>query len=272
MTTTGSVTRLQRVPVLTAALTAVTAVISVSGLLSPPVLRALERTPEGLHGEVWRWLTSLLVQDGGAAGTASNLLFLAVLGTAAEQVDWRPALLGRYLVVGLVGQLAGVLWQPVGAGNSVAVCGLAGLCAWSVTASRTPSWTGQAVAWWLGALLATWWLPLIAVGALGAAADRVVRRRHPGARVAASVGSCFAVAAALVAVGNVHGPALAVGTLLGAWSGGSPLRRRRRTAGWSATASSIGATAPARRPHRPGHVASPGSRYGGRSRSSPPSP
>lgn len=244
VTTTVIRLHLSRAPVLTTALTAATAVVSVSGLLIPPVLRALQRTPEGLHGEVWRWLTSLLVQDGGVAGTASNLLFLAVLGTAAEQVDWRPALLGRYLVTGLVGQVAGVLWQPVGAGNSVAVCGLAGLCAWSVTAMRTPSWAGPAVALWLGALLATWWPPLIAVGVLGAVADRVVLRRCPDARVAATVSSCFVVAAALVAVGNLHGPALAVGTLLGAWSRGSPLRRRRQTTGGSTTA-------PVQTPRRP---------------------
>jgi hypothetical protein len=85
---------------------------------------------------VWRWLTSLLVQDGGVLGTASNLIFLGLLGAVA-------------------GQVAGVFWQPVGAGNSMAVCGLAGLVAWSLRHERMLGWAGTAVALWLGALLAT---------------------------------------------------------------------------------------------------------------------
>jgi hypothetical protein len=65
-----------RASVLTIALTALTGVVSVAGLISPAVLGALERTPAALHGEAWRWITSLLVQDGGVLGTASNLIFL----------------------------------------------------------------------------------------------------------------------------------------------------------------------------------------------------
>ena len=89
-------------------------------------------------------------------GTASNLIFLALLGAGAEQVVSRTTMTLCYLAAGLTGQVAGMLWQPVGAGNSVAVCGLAGLVAWSLRHPRMPGWAGSAVALWLSALLATW--------------------------------------------------------------------------------------------------------------------
>ena len=207
---------LVRPPVLTAVLTALTAAVSVVGLISPGVVDALGRTPAALHGEPWRWVTSLVVQDGGVLGTASNLLFLAVLGVAAEQIAGRATMVVLYLVAGSTGQLAGVFWQPVGAGNSVAVCGLAGLVAWSLRDRRAPSWAGGALALWLGALLSTWWPPLLAVGIAGTALDRVAARNRPEIRLPAAVIGSLLVAAVLIAVRNVHGPALAVGTVAGA--------------------------------------------------------
>jgi len=207
---------LVRPPVLTAVLTALTAAVSVAGLVSPGVVDALERTPAALHGEPWRWVTSLVVQDGGVLGTASNLLFLAVLGVAAEQIAGRATMVVLYLVAGSTGQLAGVFWQPVGAGNSVAVCGLAGLVAWSLRDRRAPSWAGGALALWLGALLSTWWPPLLAVGIAGTALDRAAARNRPEIRLPAVVIGSLLVAAVLIAVRNVHGPALAVGTVAGA--------------------------------------------------------
>lgn len=201
---------------LTIALTALTGFVSVAGLISPAVLGALERTPAALHGEAWRWVTSLLVQDGGIFGTASNLIFLGLLGVAAEQVVGRTTMILCYLVAGLTGQVAGVFWQPIGAGNSVAVCGLAGLVAWSLRHERMPGWAGTAVALWLGALLATWWPPLFAVGVLGSALDRAVARTRPALRTVGAVVASGAVAGVLIAVANIHGPALAVGTLVGA--------------------------------------------------------
>jgi len=210
------ITGLHRPPTLTAGLTAVTAAVSVAGLVAPPVLAALERTPAAQHGQPWRWVTSLLVQDGGVAGTVSNLAFLALLGAAAEQVDRRPAVLARYRAGGLVGQLAGALWQPVGAGNSVAVCGVVGVLACSLSGTRVPAWTGSAVALRLGALLAILWTPLFALGVVGAAADRAVLRSRPRIRVPVFLAMCVTVAVVLTATHNLHGPALAVGTLLGA--------------------------------------------------------
>ena len=106
---------------------AVTAVTSVLGLAVPGVLAALERTPQGLHGDWWRSFTALFVQDGGILGTVSNLAFLALLGVLAERLVGPRWWLAAYFGAGLAGELAGYAWQPTGAGNSVAVCGLAGL-------------------------------------------------------------------------------------------------------------------------------------------------
>ena len=117
---------LQRPPVATAVVFVVTAVTSVLGLVRPEVLAALQRTPEGLDGDWWRSFTALSVQDGGVVGTVSNLAFLLVLGTLAEQVLGSRRWLVCYFGAGLAGELAGYAWQPRGAGDSVAICGLAG--------------------------------------------------------------------------------------------------------------------------------------------------
>lgn len=70
----------QRLPVATAVVFVVTATTSILGLVIPGMLEGWQRTPQGLHGDWWRTFTALLVQDGGVAGTISNLAFLLVLG------------------------------------------------------------------------------------------------------------------------------------------------------------------------------------------------
>jgi membrane associated rhomboid family serine protease len=76
-------------------------------------------------GQVWRLVTSLVVQDGGWAGTLFNLAELAVVGAVAERV-WGPARwCAIWLVAGIGAQFWGMLVQPVGGGNSVATFGLA---------------------------------------------------------------------------------------------------------------------------------------------------
>lgn len=76
------------------------------------------------QGEVWR-LTSLVVQDGGLVGTIFNLVALAAVGVPAEQL-WGAK---RWTVIALAAGVAAQFWgkivQPVGAGNSVVVFGLA---------------------------------------------------------------------------------------------------------------------------------------------------
>jgi hypothetical protein len=70
----------------TLAVFAVTAALSTAQVVWPAVLDALARTPAARDGEPWRLVTALIVQDGGLAGTLSNLAFLLVLGALAERV------------------------------------------------------------------------------------------------------------------------------------------------------------------------------------------
>jgi hypothetical protein len=209
---------LQQFPVATAVVFVVTAVTSVLGLAVPGVLAALQRTPEGLHGDWWRTLTSLLVQDGGVLGTVSNLAFLLLLGILAERLVGPGWWLLSYLGAGLAGELAGYAWQPRGAGNSVANCGLAGLLVVALAAGTVlPRLAPMAVLWWCGALLAGPWgrVPLLAFLA-GAAAVRLAPSRWavPAGRLVAAAAA--ATALALLAATDVHGAALAAGILLAA--------------------------------------------------------
>jgi hypothetical protein len=73
----------QRLPVATAVVFVVTATTSILGLVIPGMLEGWQRAPQELHGDWWRTFTALLVQDGGVAGTISNLAFLLVLGAIA---------------------------------------------------------------------------------------------------------------------------------------------------------------------------------------------
>jgi membrane associated rhomboid family serine protease len=117
----------RRVPVAT--ITALV-VVGVPTLLQlsvvPSLLSNLERDRTAIgDGQVWRLVTSLVVQDGGRAGSIFNLASLAIVGVIAERV-WGAK---RWAVVALASGVAAELWglvvQPVGAGNSVAVFGLA---------------------------------------------------------------------------------------------------------------------------------------------------
>ncbi len=117
----------RRVPVAT--ITALV-VVGVPTLLQlfvvPSLLGTLERDRTAIgDGQVWRLVTSLVVQDGGLAGSIFNLASLAVVGVIAERI-WGAR---RWAVVALASGVAAQLWglvvQPVGAGNSVAVFGLA---------------------------------------------------------------------------------------------------------------------------------------------------
>ena len=174
----------RRFSVATAVVFAVTTVTSVLGLAVPGVPAALQRTPEGLHGDWWRSLTSLLVQDGGVLGTVSNLGFLLLLGVMAERLVGPSWWLVAYLGAGPAGELAGYAWQPRGAGNSVANCGLAGVLVVAMAAgTRLPRPAPMAVLWWCGALLAGPWGAVPLVGLVAGA--MAVQLAPPGLAVLA---------------------------------------------------------------------------------------
>jgi len=209
---------IRRLPWLTATAFLVTAVPSCLQAAIPSLLRHLERTPAGLGGQWWRSLTSLLVQDGGVLGTISNLAFLLVVGVIAEQVLTRPRWLVLYLVPGLAGEFVGYAWQPAGAGNSVAVCGLSGALAVLMLRDRmsAPGVAPAAQLLWAGAVVATA-SPIAAVPVFVLAGPLL---RLSGARRALA---CAVAGAAVLACGvaltadqNIHGAALLAGALLGA--------------------------------------------------------
>jgi membrane associated rhomboid family serine protease len=208
---------IRRPPWLTLTVFLLTAVPSCVQVAAPALLHDLERTPAGLTGQWWRSVTSLAVQDGGVLGSLSNLAFLLVIGSIAEQVLTRPRWPVLYLMPALAGEFVAYGWQPVGAGNSVAVCGLSGALAVLMLRDRryVPPAAPYAQLLWTGALAGT--VSLIAAGLIFAAAGPLLRlaagRRVPAATVAGA--AVLACGVALVADQNIHGAALLTGALLG---------------------------------------------------------
>ena len=196
----------------TGAVFVVTAASSVAQTFVPGMLAAWQRSPAVRHGDAWRLLTALLVQDGGVLGAVSNLAFLLVLGVAAEQGIGRWQWVTCYLGAGLAGEIVGLAWQPTGAGNSVAICGLAGalvVALWR-RGRQAPRHAAVLTLYWCAAVLMTA-VPraLILWVAIAALAPRALSHRPWRERV-------VSVAAAVVAVGlcvarDVHGAALAAG-------------------------------------------------------------
>ncbi|HEX6469167.1 MAG TPA: hypothetical protein VF069_08735 [Streptosporangiaceae bacterium] len=213
---------LRRFPSTTVAVLAVTALTNLFQFVVPGMLQHLQRTPAGLHGDWWRTVTALFVQDGGVFGTLSNLAFLALIGALAEQVLRPPAWLACYLGAGLLAELVAYAWQPYGGGNSIAVCGLAGALIVALWRDLPlPHITAMSVVLWCGVLLATIWWPLVFLGVIAAAlSQHVLTGRHAAVLAVAA-------AVALAALRNIHGAALLVGLMLGAFSLYAQLQRRQ---------------------------------------------
>ncbi|GHJ43021.1 hypothetical protein Cs7R123_03630 [Catellatospora sp. TT07R-123] len=127
------------IPRATAVVFALTAVPSLLQFAYPALETGLRRDPALIaDGQLWRLVTSSLVQDSGVPGTVSNLGFLLVLGWLAE----RAVGSGRWLLFfagGVaLGQVGGLLFGIVGAGSSIGLCGLAGGTAVAAWHGRDP--------------------------------------------------------------------------------------------------------------------------------------
>ncbi len=86
----------------------------------PAMLPAFQRDYERfLHGDWWRLISPLFVQDGGVIGTIFNLISLALVGSVAERIWNGRSMLIIFFIGGIVAEIAGFAWQPIGAGNSV---------------------------------------------------------------------------------------------------------------------------------------------------------
>ena len=72
-----------------------------------------------LSGEWWRIFTALFVQDGDVGGSVFNILSLLLLGVVMETLGGPIRLLLLFFIGGIGSELIALVWQPVGAGNSV---------------------------------------------------------------------------------------------------------------------------------------------------------
>lgn len=220
------------VPVVTLAVALLTAAISALALAQPPLLHLLQRHPTASDPWTsWRLLTSLLVHVGWTV-LALNLVGLIVVGAAVERRLGAAWWIALYLVGGVVGEIAGVRWQPVGAGNSVATFGLVGGLLASLSGDASvPATTAAsyAVAWVILYTGLTLGGPPVALVAcvlcapLGALIVRTrARRAAPRGLGAALAGAALVTALLLCARHDIHGPPLLAGAMVGA------LRRQRR--------------------------------------------
>jgi rhomboid protease GluP len=131
-----------KMPKISAAVFAVTALLTGLQFVFPGLGSALQRTPAALAGEWWRFITPILVNRGGWKEIVPNLLGLAVIGALVEHCWGSRRWLVFYLVGGLVGECAGLAWRPNGSGSSVANCGLLGaLAVWLLV--RIGSWQAR---------------------------------------------------------------------------------------------------------------------------------
>jgi rhomboid protease GluP len=129
----------------TAAVVSMTALVTGASLVFPGVLLFLQRSPAAVAGEAWRFVTPLFVERGGWGEIGFNLVSLAIVGILVERVCGRGRWVIVYLVGGITGEAVGLVWRPIGAGSSVAVCGLLG--AWALWAMmRRRSWLRVAAA------------------------------------------------------------------------------------------------------------------------------
>jgi membrane associated rhomboid family serine protease len=133
-----------RWPLATILMLALTAGFTTAQFWWPVVLEKLRRDPAALKsGEWWRILSPILVHDGGSTQILFNFTAIAIVGTIVERIygPWRWLLF--YLAAALAGEFAGYVWQPQGAGASVAGAGLLGaLLTWLVSKPGLP-WSAR---------------------------------------------------------------------------------------------------------------------------------
>jgi membrane associated rhomboid family serine protease len=115
-----------RVPYATLLLTLAIAIPTILQFFFPSLLPMLERDyTRFLAGDWWRILTPLFVQDGGVSGSIFNVVSLVLVGSIAERLWGSQRWLITFFAGGILSEMIGFAWQPVGAGNSVANFGLA---------------------------------------------------------------------------------------------------------------------------------------------------
>jgi rhomboid protease GluP len=123
-------------PTLTLMACALLTMCLIAQLRFPQLLILLERnTAKIVDGEWWRLITALFFQDGWIIGGLTNIVALFFVGDLVEQIRSRRDWLLISIVGALVAECVALRWQPIGAGNSIATCSLAG----SLISFRPPS-------------------------------------------------------------------------------------------------------------------------------------
>jgi len=120
-----------RLPVTTASIFAITAAATTLQYFFP-LLPLFERQPDALaRHEYWRLITPIFFHREGWRQIMFDFSALAVVGTFVERIFGGRRWLVLYFAAGVSGEIAGFAWKPLGAGSSVAICGLLGaLAAW----------------------------------------------------------------------------------------------------------------------------------------------
>src|SRR5690242_20226281 len=114
-----STTSKSNVPQATLLLLLAIGIPSILQFFIPTMLSTFQRDFERfLQGDWWRLISPLFVQDGGGSGTIFNLISLALLGSVAERIWNGRSMLMIFFLGGIIAEIAGFAWQPIGAGNS----------------------------------------------------------------------------------------------------------------------------------------------------------
>lgn len=125
-----------------------------AGTFHPGLVAAMQRAPVMLHGEPWRFVTTLFVYSDKSWKIAVALALFVLVGSLVEYLHGGAAWLVGFGAGAVTGELAGLVWQPVGSGISVAGCGLLGLLLYNVASDRKRTVPERAV-WPAGGLAAS---------------------------------------------------------------------------------------------------------------------
>ncbi|MEU8007088.1 rhomboid family intramembrane serine protease [Catellatospora sp. NPDC049111] len=207
------------IPRVTAVVFLLTALPSLLQFACPPLLTGLRRDPALIaDGQLWRLVTSSLVQDSGVPGTVSNLGFLLVLGWLTERTVGSGRWLLFFLCGVALGQVGGMVFDTVGAGSSLGLCGLAAGAAVAAWHGRDP------LAAAVGALYAlvvaaatpdTPWSYTAGPVVVAVLAGLLISRRNWVPRWTYTL-VALVVGTGLTLVSDLHGPALLGGLAAGA--------------------------------------------------------
>ncbi len=115
-------------PLLTITAIVITAIGAIAQVLDPDVLAALRRDPAALPaGEWWRIASPLLVLDGNTwIHFATDAVGLLLVGSVVERRLGRLRWFALFMAGAIAGEIAGYVWDPTGAGASIALMGLVG--------------------------------------------------------------------------------------------------------------------------------------------------